>query len=49
LSLRLHRRDCRKVGPEIPGRRLRWLAEGVIARAEPILDVVSERERADAA
>jgi hypothetical protein len=47
LSQRLRRRGCRKIGPEIPGRRLRWLAEGAIARAEPILDAV--REQGDAA
>jgi hypothetical protein len=47
LSQRLRRRSCRKIGPEIPGRRLRWLAEGAIARAEPILDAV--REQGDAA
>jgi hypothetical protein len=47
LSHRLRRRECRKIGPEIPGRRLRWLAEGALARAEPILDAV--RERGDAA
>jgi hypothetical protein len=42
LSLRLHRQECRKIGPEVPRRRLRWLTEGVIARAEPILDAVKE-------
>jgi hypothetical protein len=42
LSLRLHRNECRKIGPEVPRRRLRWLAEGAIARAEPILDAVKE-------
>jgi hypothetical protein len=42
LSLRLHQRECRKIGPEVPRRRLRWLAEGVIARAEPILEAVAK-------
>jgi hypothetical protein len=42
LSARLRRREFRKIGPETPGRRLRWLAEDIVARAEPILDAVSE-------
>ena len=44
LSSRLGRHDWRKTGPEIAGRPLSWLAEGTIARAEPILDVMRERD-----
>jgi hypothetical protein len=41
LAYRLHRREARTIGPELPGRRLRWLAEAVIAQAEPVVDAVS--------
>jgi hypothetical protein len=44
LSSRLGRHEYRKTGPEIAGRPLSWLAEGAIARAEPILDVMRERD-----
>ena len=47
LAARLHRHEFRKIGPEVPARRLRWLAEAAIARAEPILDAVSEELTTD--
>jgi hypothetical protein len=40
-AFRLHVRESRKIGPEVPGKRLRWLAQGVVARAEPVLAAVS--------
>jgi hypothetical protein len=40
LSFRLGRPECRSIGLTSPNRRLRWLAEGLIARAEPILEAV---------
>jgi hypothetical protein len=47
LAARMHRREFRKIGPEVPARRLRWLAEDTIARAEPILEAVSEAPTID--
>jgi hypothetical protein len=42
LSFRLGRQKCRSIGPTSPNRQLRWLAEGLIARGEPILEAVTE-------
>jgi hypothetical protein len=38
LSHRLRAPEPRKVGPSLPNRRLRWLAESVVAHAEPALE-----------
>jgi hypothetical protein len=41
LSFRLGRLKHRSIGSASPNRRLRWLAESLIARAEPILEAVT--------
>jgi hypothetical protein len=52
LSRRLRTGEPRKTGPNAPNRQLRWLAESVIAHAEPVLeaaivspDALSDRRR----
>jgi hypothetical protein len=37
LALRLDVKEYREIGPQVPDRRLRWLAEGLVARAEAIV------------
>jgi hypothetical protein len=42
LALRLNAPECRKIGLELPEKRLAWLAENVVAHAEPILAALNE-------
>jgi hypothetical protein len=42
LALRLNAPECRKIGPELLEMRLAWLAENVVAHAEPILVALNE-------
>ena len=45
LSFRLGGPECRSVGPALPNRQLRWLAESLIARAESIMEAVTGAQR----
>jgi hypothetical protein len=42
LALRLDVKEYREIGLPAPGRMLRWLAEGVVARAEAILSALTD-------
>jgi hypothetical protein len=42
LAYRLPRPKCRLTGSNLRGRQLRWLAQNLVARADPILEAVNE-------